>query len=208
MKQTRARMPGPAAPRVLLFDLGGVLVENVGFERLNALLTTPLPLEDLKTRWLESPAVRAFETGSCPAEKFAADLVAEYRLPLAPAEFLEAFTAWPRGFYSGARELLEQLRRRYRVACLSNSNAIHWDRFNGFAGHFDVTLSSHLLGVMKPDAGCFERALAACDVEASDAAFFDDSFVNVRAARHAGMRAFHVDGLAEVRRVVIAEGWL
>lgn len=39
-------------PSVLLFELGGVLVENVGFERFNVLLQAPIPTEELKTRWL------------------------------------------------------------------------------------------------------------------------------------------------------------
>jgi len=195
-------------PTVLLFDLGGVLVENVGYERFNALLPSPIPMEDLKTRWLTSPAVRSFETGSCSSETFAAEVVAEYQLPLSPEEFLQAFTAWPRGLYPGAEELLAQLRSRYKVACLSNSNSIHWQRFGGFAGHFHVSLSSHLLGIVKPDATCFARALQECKVDAADAAFFDDSLINVEAARKSGLRAFHVNGLAEVRRVLISEGWL
>ena len=41
-------------PSVLLFDLGGVLIENVGFERFNALLPSPIPLEELKPQWLAS----------------------------------------------------------------------------------------------------------------------------------------------------------
>lgn len=197
-----------ASPTVLLFDLGGVLVENVGFERMNALLPTPSPEEELKTRWLSSPAVRAFETGLCSPETFAAGVVAEYRLEISPETFLEAFTGWPRGLYAGAEELLAQLRARYKVACLSNSNALHWQRFGGFVEHFHVSLSSHLLGVVKPDAVCFEAAMRQCGVDAADAAFFDDSYVNVEAARRFGLRAFHVNGLAEVRRALVAEGWL
>ena len=58
-KTTNAPL-SPDRPDVLLFDLGGVLVENVGFERLNALLPATLPIEELKTRWLASTAVRTF----------------------------------------------------------------------------------------------------------------------------------------------------
>jgi hypothetical protein len=32
--------------------------------------------------------------------------------------------------------------------------------------------------------------------------------MNVDAAREFGLRAFHVNGLADVRRVLLAEGWL
>ncbi len=61
-------------PTVLLFDLGGVLVESVGYERFNALLPKPLSMEELKTRWLASPAVRSFETGCWSAEAFATEV--------------------------------------------------------------------------------------------------------------------------------------
>src|SRR5256885_15418243 len=119
---------GLIKPAVLLFDLGGVLVENVGFERFNALLPSPIPTEELKTWWLASPAVRAFEVGSCTPEAFARGVVAEWQLPLSPNAFLEAFSYWPKGLYPGASELLATLRERHVVACLSNSNAIHWQR--------------------------------------------------------------------------------
>jgi glucose-1-phosphatase len=195
-------------PTVLLFDLGGVLVENVGFERLNALLPRPMPVEELKTRWLASTAVRSFEVGSCSASVFAGELVAEWQLSLSPEAFLDAFASWPKGLYPGAAELLSQLRGRFTLACLSNSNAVHWQRFGGFREYFQISLSSHVLGQVKPDAACFTRALQECNVNASAVAFFDDSLTNVAAARALGMRAFHVNGLVEVQRTLAAEGWL
>jgi glucose-1-phosphatase len=194
-------------PTVLLFDLGGVVVENAGFDRLNALLPTPMAVEELKTRWLASPAVRMFEVGSCSASEFAREVVAEWKLPLSPAAFLEAFASWPKGLYPGAAELLASLRERYTVACLSNSNEVHWQRFGGFKEHFQISLSSHLLGELKPDAACFTRALQECKVVASAVAFFDDSMTNVAAARVLGLRAFHVNGLEELRLTLAAEGW-
>lgn len=201
----RPRMQRPA---VLLFDLGGVLVENVGFERLNSLLPAPMPMEELKTRWLASTAVRSFEIGVCSPHAFADALVLEWQLSLSPGEFLEAFALWPKGLYPGAAELLAQLRHRYVVACLSNSNAIHWQRFNGFREHFQISLSSHLLGKVKPDAACFAQALQKCGAEPSEVAFFDDSLTNITAARALGMLAFHVNGLAEVEQALAAEGWV
>ncbi len=184
------------------------MVENVGFERLNALLPAPLPLEDLKTRWLASTAVRSFEVGACSSESFAVALLREWQIALTPNEFIEAFSSWPKGLYPGAAELLSRLRGRYTLACLSNSNPIHWERFAGFHGLFEIRLSSHLLGQVKPDPACFERALQECGVKPFQAAFFDDSFANVAAARTLGIRAFHVNGLDELRAALAGEGWL
>jgi glucose-1-phosphatase len=205
MSNVRPRLMQPA---VLLFDLGGVLLENVGFERFNALLPSPIPSEELKTQWLTSPAVRSFESGNCEPEAFARGVVSEWHLPLSPTAFLEAFTYWPKGLYAGASKLLAALRERYVVACLSNSNKIHWQRFNGFREHFDLSLSSHLLGEVKPDPQCFSRALRECNSTASEVAFFDDSLTNVVAARALGIESFHVNGLSEVRQLLSEKGWL
>lgn len=194
-------------PEVLLFDLGGVLVENVGFERLNALLPFPLPLEELKTRWLSSPAVRSFEAGSCSPEAFARDVVSEWQIALSPDTFLEAFTSWPKGLYAGAGELLASLRDRYVLACLSNSNEVHWRRFDGFRQHFHISLSSHLLGEVKPDRECFRLALHACNATPGQVAFFDDSLANVVAAQALGIASLHVNGLSELQRSLAAKGW-
>ncbi len=195
-------------PAVLIFDLGGVLIENVGFDRLNALLPSALPLEEIKARWLASSAVRSFEVGVSSADSFASAFVDEWGLAITPSAFIEAFSSWPKGFFPGAKALLSQLRGHYTLACLSNSNAIHWERFDGFQDQFEVSLSSHLLGEVKPDITCFARALQECGSPASQTAFFDDSPPNICAAREIGMQAFLVNGPQEVRKVLIGEGWL
>lgn len=74
-------------------------------------------------------------------------------------------------------------------------------QFTDFHEQFESSLSSHLLGELKPDIPCFTRALEECSAEASHVAFFDDSLTNVTAARSLGMKAFHVNGLQEVRCV-------
>ena len=183
----------------LLFDLGGVLVRNVGFDRLNALLPAPLEAEALKAKLLRSPSFRAFELGDSAPETFAQSLVLELGLRCTPMEFLEEFRTWPQGFYPGATEFLAKLRLKYKLACLSNSNALHWARFGGFHEYFDVALSSHLLKVIKPDSACFHKALVECCVNSNEALFFDDALVNVEAARACGIRSLHVRNFDEVR---------
>ena len=183
---------------LLLFDLGGVLVRNVGFERLNSLLPAPIEVEALKAKLLFSPTFRAFELGSSSPDEFSISLVDEFELKCTPAEFLAEFEGWPQGFYSGAIDLLAKLRKRYRLACLSNSNALHWKRFNGFKEYFDVALSSHLLQLIKPDVACFEKALKLCGVGIKDVLFFDDALVNVESARAIGIQSLHVRNFEEV----------
>ncbi len=73
---------------VIVFDLGGVLVELGGVTRMLELLSHRLSVEELWTRWLTSPSVRAFETGQCDAEAFAHALLAEFELAISPAQLL------------------------------------------------------------------------------------------------------------------------
>ena len=195
-------------PAVLLFDLGGVLVENELFERLGALAPAGMHGDDIKSRWLRSKAVRSFERGRCSPGAFASELILEWQLPMAPEEFLESFAAWARGPYAGAPDLLSELRGRHTLACLSNSNEIHWKKFETFLQLFDVSLSSHLIGEVKPDPACFAIALQHCKSDPASVAFFDDSISNVAAAHDLGMQAFHVNGVEELRFAVVSQGWL
>lgn len=192
----------------LLFDLGGVLVRNAAFDRLNTLLPAPVAIDELKAMLLTSPAYRAFELGMTSPADFAQALVTELALGCTPADFLCEFKTWPQGFYPGAAELLAELRKNYRTACLSNSNALHWARFDGFREHFDVALSSHLLKLIKPDTACFQQALVECGTRASEVLFFDDAAVNVEAARSCGIQSFHVHDFDDMRRRVQQLGLL
>lgn len=191
---------------VLLFDLGGVLIENATFESLDRLLPQHLHASVLKQRWLASPSVRRFELGTIPPDEFAASFIAEWELSLTPQTFLHEFTSWPRGFYPGARETLRFLRQRYRIGCLSNCNVLHWEKFGGFENDFDFALSSHIVGAIKPDDEAFMQAIEACGVEPTKIYFFDDSAGNVDTASRLGIRSFHVDGFAPLLDTLHSEG--
>lgn len=192
-------------PSLLLFDLGGVLIENATFANLARLLPEPMDTVALKDRWLASSAIRRFELGEVSPQAFAELFIDEWKIPLAPGVFLEEFASWPTGFHPEARLTLRVLRQRYRAGCLSNCNVLHWAKFDGFKEDFDFALSSHLLGATKPDDEAFIRALAACGAEPSSVYFFDDAVRNVEAARRLGIRSFHVDGFDSLLRVLRAE---
>lgn len=170
-----------------MFDLGGVLVVNNMFEELQKLLKRELAEDDLKAKWLRSQAVREFELGLCSPEKFAVALVDEFELRIAAVDFIEAFGGWPKGFYPGAEELLANLRQRYQMVCLSNSNALHWT--TRVTSHFDRSYSSHLLNKIKPDADVFRFVTADIGCEPGEIVFFDDSPLNVHAALAFGWTA-------------------
>jgi putative hydrolase of the HAD superfamily len=197
------RRDAPGAP-LLLFDLGGVLVENAGFDALGDLLAghgrDKLDAGALRTRWLESEAVRRFELGEINPSTFAQLFLNEWGLDLAPDAFLDRFSVWPRGFYPGVADLLQRLRATHRVCCLSNSNVVHWRRLDACLQHFDRAYASHLIGKIKPDRDVFAAVIEDLGISPYSIYFFDDSAPNVQTARDIGLRAFHTDGFAELTR--------
>ncbi len=193
-------------PSLLLFDLGGVLIESAVFEHLNELLPMPIENTALKEQWLHSPAVQLFERGECSPEAFAEHFIAEWGLTITSQAFLEGFAIWPRQFFPGAREIIRDLRTNYRVGCLSNSNPLHWQRFEGIEQEFDITLLSHRLGAVKPDQDIFVKALRECNADPADIYFFDDCSANVNAAQNLGISAFHVDGFESLKDVIKTQG--
>ena len=189
-------------PSLLMFDLGGVLIQSTVFEHLNRLLPMSAQTMDIKERWLSSPSVRQFERGEISSNDFAEGFVAEWGLELTPQAFLKEFSSWPRNFFPGARETVHELRKSYRVGCLSNSNPLHWSKFDDLEDMFDISVFSHLIGAIKPDREIFALAVSECDVDPQDVYFFDDCAANVRSAQSLGMNAFQVDGFNSLKRVL------
>ncbi|MDR3508453.1 MAG: HAD-IA family hydrolase [Caulobacteraceae bacterium] len=192
---------------VLLFDLGGVLVENTMFEDLPNLMGEA-KAGDLHELWLSSPAVQSFERGGIDPDAFARAFIAEWKLPTSPQAFLERFAAWPRGFFPGAGALLTALRADYRIVYLSNSNALHWARFGDILAHADAAFASHLCGLVKPDPAIFEFVVERLGRDPADIHFFDDSATNVAAARRIGLQAHRTVGLEALSKTLIAQGFM
>lgn len=189
-----------------MFDLGGVLVDNHGREELTALLPVPLDAPEIWKKWLDSPSVRDFERGRITPQQFGAAFVAEWRIDLAPSAFIEAFANWPKRVFDGVEELLPELKAHYHLACLSNTNAIHWQRFPQLHPLFDSRFLSHEMGQVKPDREAFAYALDRLNARPQDVYYFDDLALNVRAAKAAGMTAFQVEGFAEIEPILRVQG--
>ncbi len=190
---------------VVLFDLGGVLIELGSLPIRMEGTAEPTDQDDWR-RWLTSPSVRRFESGAATPEEFGRSMVEEFAMGVEPEAFLAAFRDWPKGFFPGAESLLEDLAAVVRVACLSNSNPLHWSRFHEelrMAELFDHRFASHLIGSLKPDREVFEHVVAALGCDADRVLFLDDNEMCVEGARHVGLvghRAVGVDGARSVLR--------
>jgi len=193
----------------VLLDFGGVLIELAGVEQMLAWCPQLAGTETLWRRWLESPAVRRYETGGGTREIFAAEIVRAFGLPVTGEEFLHAFTHWPRMLFPGVADLLVALAPRCRLASVSNTNELHWERFErewSLPGYFHHNFPSHRVGTLKPDTAYFLHVLETLDVDAERTLFIDDNRINVDAAARLGIVARHASGIDGLTRALAEFG--
>jgi HAD superfamily hydrolase (TIGR01509 family) len=199
-----------AAFDLVLFDLGGVLIELSGVGAMREIARIESD-DELWERWLTCPWVRAFERGECTPDEFAQGMVEEWTLTVAPEVFLSAFRAWPVGPLPGAEQLVDETSAVVTVGCLSNTNAMHtddqfsqWPIFDRFAPRF----LSHELGLLKPDRDLFDRVAELAGTTADRILFLDDNIINVEGARAARFTAMHTRGVEEARSALVDAGIL
>jgi HAD superfamily hydrolase (TIGR01509 family) len=202
----------PYTYQIVLFDLGGVLVEVDSVAALQQVLGQQLPPEEVWQRWLTASTwVSTFESGQCTPAAFAAGIVTEWGLAVTAEAFLDNFRQWPRRLFPGVQEMLALLAQRCTLACLSNTNSIHWPHIrdtlglNGLLHHYYL---SHEIGHLKPTRAVFEYVLADLRCPPSGVLFLDDNQLNVEAAQAVGIQAYRTVGIAEVQKVLHSLGLL
>jgi len=202
-----------SAPKieVVLFDLGGVLVELTGVPTMLGWLGNRITADELWRHWLTSPTVRDFERGRLAADLFATQIIAEMSLKVAPEEFLATFTSWIAGLYPGALELVASLPADVVRATLANTSVLHWPRLMndlGLESKFHHHFPSHLTGRIKPDQEAFQHVLESLGCRADAVLFLDDNRLNIETATSMGIRAAHARGPGEARQALMAAGLL
>lgn len=210
MKRTAPQLPTENL-QLLLFDLGGVLIEWVGTAGLEGLTRGNKGSEEARRFWLESPAVRLFETGQCTPEEFSERVVDSLGLEVTPQEFLQHFLSWDRGPFEDSEALLTELSVSIRLGCLSNNNILHWTRLReetSLPDHFEYQFISHEIGLMKPDREVFEYTLEKLPFQGAEILFLDDNPECVEAARNCGLIAQEVHGPRAVRDLLSEFGLL
>jgi putative hydrolase of the HAD superfamily len=197
--------------RIVLFDVGGVLVELTGVPTMLAWMDNRVSREELWRMWLTSPVVRAFETGRSTPELFADQLIAEMNLPVKIDRLLEEFTRWSLHLLPGALDLVGRIPQQYTRATLCNSNSLHWPllmKDMRLAEAFDHHFASHLIGKIKPDEDAFHHVTGALRCAPREVLFLDDNQINIEAATRVGMRAVQARGVAEAEQVLVSAGIL
>lgn len=192
-------------PRIIVFDLGGVLLDYAPERRVEAIAAACRTDEASVRAFLSGPLVRDLDAGLATLEHLARDLghLAEGRIDEG-----EAARLWLSVFRPNRPlwDLLSPLSRDYRLACFSNNPGFVRQALPPGVAIDPVILSAEI-GALKPEAASFAAAEARLGADPADILFVDDAYRNVIAARARGWNALHYRSpeqlLAELRRNVL-----
>lgn len=185
----------------IIFDLGGVLVGLDSARCISAFRQIgcgeiAVYVEQHRTEDL----FLDIELGRATTQDFCREVRSMSQCDVADAQII---WAWNRLLTSVADEKkarLVQLRRRYRLFLLSNTNEMHWLKCRdellpcgecGGADYFERVFLSYEMQKKKPDADIFRQTLHDADIAAGETLFIDDSADNCRTAASLGLATLH-----------------
>ena len=98
--------------------------------------------------------------------------------------------------------LLEQLKSKYRLFLLSNTNYIHIKQVNkilsqitpqkDISAYFEKVYYSYEMGLRKPDVEIYKEVLIDSKLNPEETLFLDDNYDNILGAQKAGIQSIHV----------------
>jgi HAD superfamily hydrolase (TIGR01509 family) len=210
-------MPTTSSVKLVCFDLGGVLVRiargwHDAWERAG--ISQPLAGDENWTR--HHDLMLRYETGELDEAGYLSEAPGVVGGGITAETIVKIFDAWLLGMYPGAADLIDELNDRgLKTACLSNTNARHWNTLARLDEYqplqrLHYRLASHELRVMKPNEQAYRRIEAATGLWGDQILFFDDRPENIEAARAVKWRAELVDraddAIPQIREFLAAHG--
>lgn len=204
---------------VICFDLGGVLV-RVAYtwsEAVEAAGIAATPSLALESGLSDCPGFDAYQRGEIDEAAYYEALRAY--LALETHDQARMVHRWilieP---FPDTLELVQELHERgYATACLSNTNAPHWDVLGDpelypAIASLKTPVLSHEIGLEKPELNTYRAFENIVSAPARRIVFFDDNEANVEAAVNVGWHARRIDPKAnpakQLRQHLSADGLL
>lgn len=187
----------------LIVDFGGVLI-NLNLQQCidNMRLLGVRDIENFLNNYHQQGFFMRFEKGEITAAEFRDEIRKLSPNSLTDEQIDAAWMSFLVDIPSEKLDILFELRKRFRIVMLSNTNSIHFPvasvaNFN-YAGrsiddYFDDYYLSYKMGMAKPDKAIFELLVQSENVLPSQCLFLDDGPQNIEIASFLGFQTYQVD---------------
>jgi glucose-1-phosphatase len=193
------------AVKNIILDFGGVLL-NIDYQ-LTEQAFIKLGCANFKEMYSQAAQTdlfNKFETGEISETFFFEELKNLSGIEkLTVGEIKNAWNAMLINFPVENYLMLKELKKKYRVFLLSNTNETHITEFERliettcsvteFENLFEKVYYSYKMGVRKPDTACFLQVINENNLALEETIFVDDSIQHIEGAKKAGITAYFLE---------------
>ena len=189
--------------KAIIFDLGKV-VFDLSFDRVFYFWAhaSGVKYDEIKSNFRFDDTFDKFEKDEITAKEFRFQISERLQLTLTDQMFDEGWCDLYLDTYRGIDSVLANLKQRFQLVALTNTNSIHskvWNtKYAGTLHYFQKIFSSHELKERKPDAKAYQIVLDYLQVEPRQTVFLDDNMDNVKGAERLGIKAILVTSFEQM----------
>ena len=192
----------PQNVNTLIFDFGGVIYNidiQLGIENLKKIGFTTAG--EYIGHFAHSDFFVQWENGGITAERFRDEIRKRCVNEVSNQDIDDAWCSIMLGIPDERIKLLQDLRKKYRLLLLSNTNPLHIEistknelakRGLSMDDLFDKCYYSYEVGAVKPGEEIFLQLLQDAGVKATDCLFLDDGQKNIETADKLGFNTYLV----------------
>jgi putative hydrolase of the HAD superfamily len=190
--------------KAVIFDFGNVII-NIEFQRIYQTFSklTSKPIAYIEKRITEEQIFRRYESGQFTDEAFREIIRQTLCFALSDKEVDTAWNTILLDIPIERIDLINNIRKKYPVYLLSNTNNIHISASNNYLNEahgiknldvlFDKLYLSYEMGMWKPDTEIYYEVLRSINLEPNEVIFFDDNLQNIESAKAIGMQTILVE---------------
>jgi len=197
----------------IIFDLGGVILDIDYHLTRDAFIELGIKnFDELYSQKKQDHLFDHFETGLINEQRFYNEIRKASATNLTDTQIEGAWNALLQTIPQKRILWLEELKKKYRIFLLSNTNAIHIRAFTKYLHnsygddmlkeHFEKTYYSSEIGMRKPNADIFEFVLNDNKLLKEETVFIDDSVQHVEGASGIGLHGILLNKGEKVEEVL------
>ncbi len=195
----------------LLFDFGGVIISLNKQNAINIFRELGIKnIDDYLSEFRQSGIFLEYEEGKLTRDEFTREFnkLAGKEVPVEKID--EGWLGFLVGIPDYKYQLLKDLRKKYKVYLLSNTNpaVMNWAESEDFSptkepitAFFDKCYYSFQLGVAKPDKAIFDLVIADSGIKPEETLFLDDGLANIEMAKSMGFHTYQANQDEDLREV-------
>ena len=190
----------------IIFDLGNVIL-NIDYQSTIKAFKK-IGIKNAKILYSKSSQTKIFdqlETGKITKEEFLLEM--RKIIPqVSKSEIINAWNAIIKDLPKSRIDILKNLKDKFSIFLLSNTNSIHIDyifkkigekKYDEFYNLFDKVYYSHEVKLRKPDPNIFKLVINENNLKIKNTLFIDDSIQHIISAKKLGLQTYHLNNSIE-----------